>query len=122
MDHGTYLSFNYATGDTINVGKEQVTLVRSRRGVVFIITSHYWTNDKKPTALLIVDPAAFGYASVTALQNYLAVLFFKAYTEIYSYDNGNLDTVSYYYNSTIQYQVVYGYTGAVVTSKTIINP
>lgn len=122
VDYGTYLSFNFATGDTIAVGKEQVTLVRSRRGVVFIITSHYWTNDKKPTALLIITPSDFGYASSAALQDYLAVVFFKAYRETYSYDNGNLDTVSYYQGANLQYQIVYGYTDALVTSKSIITP
>ena len=123
QDYGTYIDFNYSTGDTISVGKDNITHILSRRDRVFIFTNHPVDVSTKPqNQLLIINPTDFGYSDIHTLRMYLAATLFRRYVETYSYDNGNLDTVSYYYNGTLQYQVVYGYTDALVTSKTVIEP
>jgi len=121
VDNGPYITFNYASGDTVSLGKENIVLVKDSNDEVYIMTSHQWRSDRV-TRIIHLDPDDFGYSSVGTLRDYLAAISFKAYREVYSYDNGNLDTVSYYHGSNLQYQVVYGYTNALVTSKKIITP
>lgn len=120
-DNGTYITVNYADGDTVCVGKEMIVLMKAHNDVLYIMTARKWSPGQL-TKIVSMDPDEFGYSSFTALRNHMAVICFNAHLEVYSYDNGNLDTVSYYYNTELQYQVVYGYTGSVVTSKKIINP
>ena len=120
VDNGPYISFNYASGDTVCLGKENIVLIKAHNDEVFIMTSHQWRSDRI-TRIIHLDPDDFGYSSTGALRDYLATISFNAHTEVYSYENGNLDTVSYYYNSERQYRVVYGYTDALVTSKTIVT-
>ena len=122
QDYGKYVGFNYASGDTVFVGKDNITHIISRRDVVILFTNHAPDESTKVSnQWLVINPDDFGY-TMNYLRRYLAAMFYKAYTETYSYDNGNLDTVSYYYGASLQYQVVYGYTDALVTSKTIITP
>ena len=122
-DYGSYIDFNFTGGDTISVGKKNITHLLTRRDVLFVFTNHPLDNSTKPqNQLLIINPSDFGYSDTHTLREYLAAVLFQKYAETYSYDNGNLDTVSYYYNGTLQYQVVYGYTDALVTSKSIITP
>lgn len=119
-DNGPYISFNFDSGDTICLGKENIVLVKASGDDVFLMTSQRWSSDRI-TRIVRLEYDDFGYASAGALRDYLAVISFRAYTEVYSYDNGNLDTVSYYQGSNLQYHIVYGYTDAVVTSKTIVT-
>jgi len=123
VDYGSYIDFNYVGGDTLSVGKDNITHILTRRNVVIIFTNHSIDMSTKPqNQLIVINPSDFGYSNTPTLRRYLAAILFKRYTEYYSYDNGNLDTVSYYFNGTLQYHVVYGYTDALVTSKTIITP
>lgn len=120
VDNGPYIAFNYASGDTVNLSKGTIVLVKDSNDEVFIMTSHQWRSDRV-TRIVSLDPDDFGYATPGALRDYISAICFRAYKEVYSYDNGNLDTVSYYYGTELQYQVVYGYTNALVTSKTIVT-
>jgi len=121
-DYGTYIDFNYASGDTVSVGKLNVTHILIRREEVFIFTNHApdgSTNVKNHW--IVITPSDFGYSSAVSLRMYLSAICFNAYREVYVYDGGNLDSVKYYYGSQLQYSIDYGYTGTVVTSKTIVT-
>lgn len=120
VDNGTYISLNYSNGDTICIGKGMIVLMKAHGNSIYLMTARKWASDKV-TKIVSLKPADFGYASLTALRNHLATICFQAYKEVYSYDGGNLDTVKYYYGSDLQYQIVYGYTGSLVTSKTIVT-
>jgi len=120
VDNGPYFTVNYPSGDTVSVGKDNIVLVKPNGGEVFIMTSHQWRSDRV-TRIIHLDPDDFGYASTSTLREYLAAIAFRAYREVYVYDGGNLDSVKYYYGSQLQYSIDYGYTGTVVTSKTIVT-
>lgn len=120
VDNGTYITVNYADGDTVCVGKDMIVLMKAHSDALYIMTARKWSPGQL-TKIISLDPSEFGYASLTALRDHLATICFRAYKEVFSYDGGNLDTVKYYHGTDLQYQVVYGYTGSLVTSKTIIN-
>lgn len=124
VDNGTFITFNYSDGDTVNLGKENIVLVKDSNDEVFIMTSHQWRSDRV-TRIVQLDPDEFGYSSAGSLRDYLAAISFKAYREVIVYDEttNNLDTIHYYYGDELQYSVVLGYDDAFrVISKTIINP
>ena len=119
VDNGTYITINYADGDTVCVGKDMIVLMKASNGDLYLMTARKWSPGQL-TKIISLDPTEFGYASLTALRTHLACICFRAYRETYSYEDSNLDTVKYYYGSDLQYQVVYGYSGTLVTSKSIV--
>lgn len=116
-DYGNFITINYDTGDTISIGKASSD-VYMKNGKTYIVPSSGINYVNRTISLEYAD---FGYATNHELWMKVASLIYRVYDEVYSYEDSNLDTVSYYYDSERQYRVVYGYSGTLVTSKTIVT-
>ncbi|MFH0757324.1 MAG: hypothetical protein V2B15_08565 [Bacteroidota bacterium] len=120
IDNGTYITLQYANGDTICVGKDMVDQILDHNNKVFLMTSRKW--DPGPlTKIVTLDVSDFGFATSEALRSYLATVCFRAYRETYVYTGGNLDTIKYYHGISLQHMIVYTYDDGVVISKSIVN-
>ena len=118
-DHGVFVRFNYANGDTIDLVKDAQAIYTDDNGNrVYVKTSGY--NMKS------LDYDALGYSSARDLQDYLSALFFGKYYETYVNVVGstNLDSVKYWYisdtDTTLQYVVDWDWDADTISSKTII--
>lgn len=117
VDNESYFQINYHNGDTVVIGKDRVIYLRSEKETVFIVSSTSWGSDKI-TKLVSVSARDFGFASTTALRDYLSKICFRAYSVTYTYNgSGNLSTVSNYIGDSLMFTINYTYDGSTITSK-----
>jgi len=120
VDNGPFITINHQDGDTILVGKDQVVQVIDHNSEVFLMTSRKWSPGPL-TKIISLKATDYGYSTTGALRSYLATICFEAYKETYAYTSGNLDTVKFYYGTSLQHMVVYTYDDGTVVTKQYVN-
>ena len=121
-DHGVFVRIDYSGGPRIDIPKDNpIIYIDDNGNRVYIKSRSYNTRS--------LDYDEFGFASDSALQDYLSAIFYGKYYETYINVTGTtqIDTAKYWYisatDTTAQFYINYDYTGAssdTLASKTIL--
>ena len=113
VDKPESVVFYHENGDAQSIIKKHVGALDINNSKVVLLTT---------VGRFAMSTEEFGFDTDSLFFIYLDATIGHNYYETYNWTDGNMDTISYSYNSTVQYYEVMGYINDSLISRKIVEP